>query len=156
MALSPDDLRLVTLGRTILAGVVDGYAARSISLPERQYLTVGIPANDCEQLVVAWQQNYLGTPGDEASLPQPCDVPRTAVFSVQVCRTMPVVSDSGKAPKAEDIQRRSEAIMVDAQVLFEIVSYIDPFGLGLIVTCDVIEVSGGLACIQVQTTLAIP
>ena len=46
--------------------------------------------------------------------------------------------------------------MIDAQVLFEIVSYIDPFGLGVIVTCDVIEVSGGLACIQVQTTLAIP
>lgn len=156
MALDPEARRLVTLGRDILAGVVDGYGARGISLPDRQYLTVGTPVNDCEQLVVAWQQSYLGTPGDEAALPQRCDSARTAVFSVQICRSMPVVNDAGKAPKAEDIQKRSEAILIDAQVLFEIVSYIDPFGLGVIVTCDMIEVSGGLACIQVQTALAVP
>lgn len=157
MAPSEVDLSLVTLGNTILDGVIEGYAARGIALPDRQYLTIGTPANDCEQLVVSWQQTYLGLPGDEASIPQPCDnTPHTAVFVVQICRKMPVVSDSGKAPKPEDIQKRSEAVLLDAYVLFEIVSHIDPFALGLITTADVVEVSGGLSCIQVQTTLAIP
>ncbi len=156
MAPTADDLSLVTLAQTILDGVIDGYGAKSITLPGRQYYTVGTPANDCEQIVVAWQQAYLGLPGDEASLPQPCDATKTAVFSVQLCREMPVVSQSGKAPKAEDIQARSAALLLDAYVLFDVVSHIDPFGLGVIVTVDVVEVSGGLGCVQVQTTLAIP
>lgn len=157
MAPSADDLRLVTLAQTLLDGIIDGYGARGISLPDRQYFTVGTPANDCEQVVVAWQQSYLGTPGDEASEPQHCEVaPRTAVFSIQLCRDVPVVSESGKAPSAQDIQDRSTVLLTDALVLLEIVASIDPFGLGVITTADVVEVSGGLGCIQVQTTLAIP
>jgi hypothetical protein len=156
MAPSPDDLSIVTLGRDILAGVVEGYGAHGIELPSRQYLTLGTPVNDCEQLVVSWQQAYLGTPGDEASLPQQCDAVKTAVFTVQLCRSMPVVSESGKSPSAEAIQSASEVALLDAYVLFDLVAHIDPFGLGVIVTTDVVEVSGGLSCIQVQTTLAIP
>ena len=156
MAPSTEDLSIVTLGRDILAGVVAGYKQRGLTLPDRQYLTLGTPVNDCEQLVVSWQQAYLGTPGDEASLPQRCEAVKTAVFTVQICRKMPVVSESGKSPSAEDIQENSEVALIDAYALFDIVAHIDPFDLGVIVTTDVVEVSGGLSCIQVQTTLAIP
>ncbi len=156
MAPTAEDTRLITLGRTILAGIVDGYAERGISLPDRQYLTIGTPANDCEQLVVSWQQSYLGMPGNEATEPTKCESLRTAVFSVQLCRKMPVVSDGGNAPKPDKIQQHSEAILLDAKVLFDIVSWIDPTSFGIITTCDVVEVSGGLACIQVQTVLVIP
>ena len=95
MAPSTEDRSIVTLGRDILAGVVAGYKQRGLTLPDRQYLTLGTPVNDCEQLVVSWQQAYLGTPGDEASLPQRCEAVKTAVFTVQICRKMPVVSESG-------------------------------------------------------------
>ncbi len=157
MAATADDLSLVTLSQTILNGVVDGYGAKGIELPARQYVTLGTPVNDCEQLVVSWQQSYIGMPGDEASLPQQCDsVPKSAVFVVQLCREMPVVSQSGKSPKAEDIQARSEILLLDAHVLLDLVGHIDPYGLGVIATADVVEVSGGMGCIQVQTTLAIP
>lgn len=157
MAPTADDLSLVTLSQTLLDGVIDGYATRGIALPTRQYYTVGTPANDCEQLVVAWQQSYLGVPGDEASEPKQCRAdPRTAVFAVQICREVPVVNDSGKPPTAAAIQARSDVLLLDAYVLLEIVASIDPFGIGVITTADVVEVSGGLGCIQVQTVLAIP
>lgn len=157
MAASAEDLSLVTLAQTILDGVVDAYGAKGITLPDRQYYTIGTPANDCEQLVVAWQQSYVGLPGDEASLPQQCnDTPKTAVFSVQLCREVPVVSDSGKAPTAAAIQDRSKLLLTDAWVLLNAVGAIDPYGLGVIATVDVVEVSGGLGCIQVQTVLAVP
>ncbi len=157
MAATPDDLSLVTLAETILDGVIDGYAAKGIDLPTRRYYTIGTPANDCEQLVVAWQQSYVGMPGDEASLPQQCnEVAKTAVFSVQLCREMPVVNDDGKAPAAAAIQDRSKALLLDAYVLLNIVGSIDPTFFGVIATVDVVEVSGGLGCIQVQTALAIP
>lgn len=153
---SAEDLSLVTLGRTILAGVVDGFGARGIDLPERRYLTLGTPANDCEQLVVSWMQSYLGTPGDEASVPQRCDAVKSAVFTVQLSRKMPVVSDSGASPSAANIQASSETLLLNAYVLLDVVAHIDPFDLGVIVTSDVIEVSGGLGCVQVQTVLALP
>lgn len=155
MAASEDDLSLYTTATTILAGVVEGYGARGIDLPDRRYVTLGTPANDCEQVVVAWQQVYLGTPGDEASEPQRCDAPRSAVFTVQLCRTMPVVNDAGNAPSAAAIQAASKTLMTDARVLLDILAYIDPYGMGVIVTGDVVEVSGGLGCVQVQTVLAV-
>ena len=153
---SDEAMRLVVLGRDILCAVQDGYSVEGITLPERQYLTLGTPANDCEQLVVSWQQSYLGVPGDEASAPQNCDAPRSAVFVVQLSRAMPVVNDRGRSPAAAVIQESSEALLVDAHVLTNIVADIDPFGLGVIVTTEVVEVSGGLGCIQVQTVLGIP
>lgn len=157
MAATPADLSLVTLSADLLAYIVEAYGAKGIDLPDRRYYTLGTPVNDCEQLVVAWQQSYLGSPGDEASVPQRCDVaPRTAVFSVQLTREMPVVSQSGKAPAPDKIQERSAIALLNAHVLFELVMAFDPFGAGTITTVDVVEVSGGLSCIQVQTAIAIP
>ncbi len=156
MAASTDAKSIVTLGQGLLDAVVSYYGSETITLPERRYLTLGTPANDCEQVVVSWQQAYLGLPGDEASTPQQCDQVKTAVFSVQLCRSMPVVSDSGKSPAAATIQTASEQLLIDAYVLMDAVAHYDPYGLGVIVTTDVVEVSGGLGCIQVQTVLAIP
>lgn len=65
MALDPEALSLVNLAQAIFDGVVAGYAQNGATLPSRRYVTLGTPANDCEQMVVAWQQIYLGTPGDE-------------------------------------------------------------------------------------------
>jgi hypothetical protein len=156
MALDPDALSLVTLAETIFDGVVAGYEQSGATLPSRRYVTLGTPANDCEQMVVAWQQIYLGTPGDEASLPQNCTAPKSAVFSVQVARNMPVVSPSGKAPEPKAIQTFSEALLVDAYLLTDILANIDPFGLGTIVTCEFVEVSGGLGCVGAQVVLGVP
>ncbi len=155
MAASDVDLSLVSMAQALLDGVVDGYGARGITLPERRYWTLGTPANDCEQVVVSWQQVYLGTPGDEASSPLTCDSPRSGVFTVQLCRDMPVVSESGKAPSPEAIQAASRCLLLDAYVLLDILANIDPLGMGVIVTGDVVEVSGGLGCVQVQTVLAV-
>lgn len=154
--MTPEDGRLVALSQTLLDAVVAGYAERRIALPERQYWTIGVPANDCEQVVVAWQQSYLGIPGDEAATPQSCHVPRSAVFLVQLARAFPSVNDRGRSPSASDIQSASQAVLQDAWVLIDILSNTDPLGLGTIVTAEVSEVSGGLAGVSVQTVLAVP
>jgi hypothetical protein len=156
MPLDPDALSLVRLGQEIFDGVVSGYATFGAVLPDRQYVTLGPPANDCEQMVVSWQQIYLGTPGDEASQPQRCDAPKSAVWTVQIARKMPVVSQSGKAPEPTAIQTYSEALLVDAWLLTEILANVDPFQLGTIVTCEFLEVSGGLGCVSAQTVLGVP
>lgn len=75
---------------------------------------------------------------------------------MQIARAMPVVSSSGKAPAPKDIQSFSEALLVDAYLLTDILASVDPFGLGAIVTCEYVEVSGGLGCIAAQTVVAVP
>ena len=82
----------------VLAKVVATYEEYNIDLPSRRFWTMGEPAIDCEQLSVSFIQMYLGLPGDQASQPQRCTQPRTAVLSIAVSRQIPVVGNNGNAP----------------------------------------------------------
>ena len=154
MALTDDDKSIAIVGHAILDAVVDGYAAKGRDLPSRRYLTLGTPAVDCEQLVVSFQQIYLGVPGDEASSPQQCGGPSTGVFVVQLSRKVPVGTDSGP-PSKEKIDSASVELLYDMRLLFDIVSNYDHYGMGIIVTGDVVEVAGGYGTIQIQTAMAV-
>jgi hypothetical protein len=122
---------------------------------------MGTPAIDCEQIVVAFVQMYLGPPGDQASQPMRCNVPKSAVMTVSIAREIPVVGTNGRAPTGDKIQAGSEISAVDAWVLMDTVQLFDRwdeggYGPGIIATLDAGTPEGGFQVVTLQLTMAIP
>ncbi len=141
-----------------VANVFEGY---SIPVPERRYWTMGDPAVDCEQLVVSFIQMYLGSPGDEAMVPQRCQAPRSATLRISISRKVPSVGPSGKAPSAIMIQSYSELCAYDAWAMMEGASSLDAWsdsfpGLGIIATVESGIPEGGFSTTVMTLTAAIP
>lgn len=156
-----DALNLVQLMNGVLERAVAGLESYNIPVPGRRYWTMGQPTIDCEQLVVSFIQMYLGPPGDEASRPQRCNSPRSAVLQVSIARSVPVVSNHGKAPSADKIQEGSEISAVDAWALMQIAANLDGwdetgFGLGVISTVEAPVAEGGFQVVNMQLTLGVP
>lgn len=143
------------LAEKILATVVQVYAREGIDLPARRYIALASPAQDCEQVTVSWQQAYIGPPGDEASVPQRCEAPRSAVFQVVITRCIPVVDDRNRAPQPKDISEASAVLMRDAWLLLDSIKEMDDY-LGVIATVEASEAQGGLQSVILTLTLAVP
>ncbi len=151
--------------RDMLDGVVERventFQSYNVNLPNRRYWTLGQPVIDCDQLVVSFIQMYLGAPGDEASTPQRCNVPRSAVLSISIAREVPTVGVNGRPPSPERIQDAAAQSAIDAWVLMESVRQFDMwdgtgFGLGVIATVDVTPPEGGFQAVNMQLTLSVP
>jgi hypothetical protein len=145
----------------VLDAVVTAYEAVPMELPERRYWTLQQPAADCEQLVVSFIQAYIGPPGDEASTPQRCYSPRTAVLQVQVIRCIPTVGPKGKSPTAEQIQGGSEQLAMDTWLLLDIAADLEQWdpvgpGLGVIATVAAEAPQGGYQAVTLSVSMAIP
>jgi hypothetical protein len=154
------DLRELLQG--VLDRVVSIFTSYGMPLPSRRYWTFGPPAVDCEQVVVSCAQVYLGPPGDEASLPQRCNMPRTAVLNVYITREIPVMGQAGKAPDVGKITQAAEVSAVDAWILMSSLYLLDQwedegaYGIGVIATVDVDEPQGGFQTVNMQVTMAVP
>jgi len=159
---SSDSLSLTVLLGQVLQVIVDRYAFHGVTLPTRQYWAAGQEAIDCEQLVVSFQQLYIGPPGDEATRPQKCNSPRSTVLKATVARTVPTTNGRGLAPTYEKIQEGSEISAVDAWVLLDSVAFLDQwessgvFGLGVIGTVDIDPPNGGFQTVTATFTIAVP
>lgn len=158
---SSDALNIVTLLDGVLSRTVSTFESYSVPIPARRYYTVGQTAVDCEQLTVTLLQAYLGPPGDQASTPQRCNVPRSAVVLITIAREVPVVSINGRPPTATNIQDASKITAIDAWVLLQAIDSFDQwdetgFGLGVIGTVDTPPPQGGFQLTTMQLTLAIP
>lgn len=158
---SEDALNLKNLLDGVLERVVNTFTSYNVPLPERRYWTMGVPAVDCEQLVVSFIQMYLGTPGDEASSPQRCSVPRSAVLSISISREIPSVGMNGRAPSAEKIQDGSSISAIDTWVLMESVQEFDMWephapGMGVIATVEAPTPEGGFQTVSMQLTMVVP
>lgn len=156
-----DALNLVHLMDGVLERAVAGFESYNVPLPNRRYWTMGQPIIDCEQLVVAFIQMYLGPPGDEAARPHKCNSPRSAVLQVSISRSIPVVGNHGKAPTPEKIQEGAQISAVDAWTLMQIAADLDgwdeaSFGLGVISTVEAPVAEGGLQVINMQLTVGVP
>lgn len=154
-------LNLKTFMDRVLDKIVETYADYNVPLPTRQFWTMGDPAIDCEQLCVSFLQMYLGLPGDEASQPQRCTQPRTAVLTVFLSREIPVVGSNGKAPTAEKIQEGSEIAAVDAWMFMELINKLDQwepgeFGMGVIATAEAATAEGGFQTMRMQISMVVP
>jgi len=159
---SSDALSLKNLLDDVLQVIVDRYAHHGVTLPARQYWTAGQGAIDCEQLVVSFQQLYIGPPGDQASAPQRCNSPRSTVLTATVAREIPTISGRGHVPAGEKIQEGAYIAAVDSWVLLDCVAFLDQwdttgaFGLGVIGTVDVESPEGGFQLVTATFTIAVP
>jgi hypothetical protein len=166
MAVSEEARSIVTLMDKILARVIAGFNEHGVELPERRYWTLGLPAADCEQLVVSFNQCYIGPPGDEASEPQRCDAPRTAQIDIQILRCIPGPTGTrGKVPDAATIQKASEKQVIDAWVLLDLACTLDTWddpsgfvgpGFGVIATVDAGDAQGAFQGPTMHLTTVIP
>jgi hypothetical protein len=154
-------LNIVDFLDGVLERVEATFQSYNVPLPSRRYWTVGQTAIDCEQLVVTLVQVYLGPPGDQASTPQRCNMPRTAVMAVTIAREIPVVSQNGRPPSAEKITDGSKISAIDAYVLMSSINSLDMwesggYGVGVIATADITPPEGGFQIVNMQLTMAIP
>ena len=158
---SEDVTNIVDFLDEVLQRIVDAFESFNIPVPARQYWTVGQPALDCEQLVVTLIQIYLGPPGDQASSPQRCNQPRTAVMTVMISREIPTVGQNGRAPSADKIYEAAKISAIDAYALMRVINEFDVweeggYGPGVIATADIGEPAGGFQSVNLQLTMAIP
>lgn len=156
-----DATNIITFMEDLLASIVSTFESYDVPLPTRQYWNVGQVAIDCAQLAVSLVQIYLGPPGDEASTPQRCNVPRTAVLAVTIAREIPVVGLNGRPPASDKLQEASQISAIDAYVMAQSVNLFDQwdtgsFGLGVIATVDIPPPEGGFQVVNMQLTMAIP
>ena len=160
-AVSDDALNLKNMLDGVLERVENVFASYGVPLPKRRYWTLGSPATDCEQLVVWLAQLYLGPPGDQASRPMRCNVPRTAVLSISVSRAVPTVGMNGRPPSSDKIELSSQLSAVDIWVLMQSINDLDAwddtgYGLGVIATAETSEPQGGFQTVTLQITMAVP
>jgi hypothetical protein len=158
--ISEDALNLRDMMNGVLERVESVFQSYNVPLPQRRYWTMGTPAIDCEQLVVAFNQMYLGSPGDQVSEPQRCNVPRTAILTISIAREVPTVGMNGRPPTAEKIQQGAEISAIDAWVLMSSMKSFDMwdgvFGLGIIATLEAADIEGGFQVVSLELTLAVP
>lgn len=151
--------------RDMMQGIIERiqrvFQSYNVNLPNRCYWTFGQPVIDCEQVVVSFIQMYLGSPGDEAAQPQRCNVPRSAVISIQIARPVPIVGQNGRPPSPEKIEEAASYSAIDAWVLMECIREFDMwdntgYGLGVIATLDITPPEGGFQSVNMQLTMAVP
>lgn len=145
---------LYDLAVFILAKIQEIFAREGVDLPDRQYVTSGQPAQDCEQVTVAFQQMYIGPPGDEASAPQRCDGPRSATFQIAITRCISVGDKRGNPPTAAQLQADARRLMRDATILMNSVNELDDY-LGVIVTLEATDPEGGMQSVVMSVTLGV-
>jgi hypothetical protein len=151
--------------RDMMEGVLERveaiFQSYNVELPQRRYWTVGQPAIDCEQLVVYFQQMYLGPPGAQVGEPQRCHVPRSATITISIARATPIVNQNGRPPSPERIKAASEVLAIDAWVLMESINQLDQwdetgYGVGVIATLEINPPEGGFQTTDMVVTMAVP
>ena len=159
---SDDAKNVANLLQEVLNRVITVFDSFNMPLPSRRYYTFGMPAVDCEQIVVSLIQIYLGTPGDEIGVPRRCNDPRSATMEIGISRAVPITQQNGQAPLADDIQDAAYVCALDAWVLAESINQLDSWnedgypGLGVIATVNANAPEGGFTTTRMTITMAIP
>jgi hypothetical protein len=126
-----------------MADIIRHYVGIGVPLPARQYWTIGTTAHDCEQMVLAVQQMFIGTAEQPLETTQ-CNGPRGITFTVEVVRCVPSLDNRGRAPEGEAIEVASVNPVIDMEVMLDLATYFDPYSLGVVVNVDPITASGGM------------
>jgi len=161
IGVSEDAVHLRDMMEGVLERVQNVFQSYNVELPVRRYWTMATPAVDCEQLVVYFQQLYLGAPGAEVGEPQRCHVPRSATVAISISRATPIVGQNGRPPAPEKIEEASEVMAIDAWVLMDSVNQLDQwdetgYGVGVVATLDVSPPEGGFQTTTMLVTMAVP
>lgn len=126
----PDPHYLFDLADALLGAVEDYYATNAIgplssnALPERRYVSDGLPAWDGEQVTVQVTRLFAvdENGGDGGGFPVGPFVRRGAEMVIQIIRAAPVMSDGsedlvGEAPPPADIAASAQRKLADSQMI---------------------------------------
>lgn len=113
------DSRIFDIAQACLDAVVAHYLTEAVDLPDRQYVSNGLPAFDCEQITVHVENTFgiTGTPLGENPTDQYRDAGhamRAGVFAITIIRCVPMLDDDGNAPTVAREVTASQAIYADA------------------------------------------
>ncbi len=158
---SEDAVNLRDMMQGVVERVQSVFQSYNVDLPARQYWMMGEQAIDCEQLVVVFQQMYLGPPGAQVGEPQRCHVPRSATLTVSLSRATPITQQNGRPPAPDRIEAASGVLAIDAWVLMESINQLDQwddtgYGVGVIGTLNVSPPEGGFQTTSLTITMAVP
>lgn len=144
----------------MLDAVVGTFAHENEALPARQYVTIGLPVVDCEQLTVSALQVYYGTPGSDPNAMQRCDGPRTCVVVIQLwrCDASPTGARGTTAPLPADLTKSALQTARDAWILMDSPSEINAntLGTGYMGEVHFLEPQGGYVGVQMNLTITVP
>lgn len=124
--MAPNADRLWLLASAVKAAIVEGYSDADAELPDRQYVTVGNPAHDCEQLVVA-VENTFGHEGAiqqelvEPHMARPAHALRASRMAIHLLRCWPVVGDDEQPPTPDAEEEAAELALTDSQLLLNVI-----------------------------------
>jgi hypothetical protein len=158
-AIDENGLRLRDAMDNILSSLESVFQSYNVPLPTRRFWTIGeTPAVDCEQAVVTFLQLYLGTPGDDAQVPQDCNAIKSMVVQIRIARKASIPK-SGNAPAPETIQNDASWSAVDAMTIMDNLAAFDYFSVArptVIATATSNGFQGGYFVTEVQLTLQVP
>jgi hypothetical protein len=88
-------------------------------------------------------------------------MPRTAVATVSISRTIPTVGQNGRPPAPDKVQDAAQVSAIDGYVLMQSLNLLDQwepggYGVGVIATVDYPSPEGGFQTVNMQITMAIP
>lgn len=108
--------RLFDAAQALLDTVVAHYVTAGVALPDRQFVSDGTPAWDCEQVVVYVERTFSGTLENENTRPLNCLVVRSAQMVVEIARCTPVFASEydDSPPAADAIQAVSRQVLADS------------------------------------------
>lgn len=124
----PSNDRVWQIAKAVLAAVVDGYAAESVALPARQFVSPGLPAWDCDILAVQATRTF-GHAGNVAAeiidpqTPSAGHAMRGVALDVHLIRCVPTTHDDGtniSVPSVIEEEAAAEVILTDAQLLLNV------------------------------------
>lgn len=123
--MAPDPDRVWLMAQSVKAAIEAGYTAAGVDLPERVFVSPGLPAWDCEELAVQVEAN-IGQEGDIAAevlqprLPGAGHALRAIRVALHMIRCVPTVdqaADEPVIPTAAEEEYAAETILVDSQLM---------------------------------------
>lgn len=100
---------------------LDVVTAALVSPPTRQYVAIGTPALDCEQVVVSIDRvhGHQGPVSTEDTAALRCLVMRAVELSIWVLRCAPVLADDGTPPSVDALNASSQEIAADPATILQ-------------------------------------
>ncbi len=123
--MAPPPERPYFVAREVLDTVVAGYVTAGETLPDRQFVSIGPPAWDCE-LVAVWVERTAGHAGDiSTEVVEPLAQAaghglRAALLRVQIVRCVPTIDDEfGEAlpPSPAEEEAAAAVLLKDLQLV---------------------------------------
>lgn len=106
------DLARAYAAANAVLGIVNGSIEEP---PARNYVTVGLPAFDCAEVVVGVDRmlGHLGDPSVEQNQALRCLAMRAVELSVWVIRCVPVLTNQGTPPTPEHLDTSAQVVLRD-------------------------------------------